>query len=90
MTEPKKPKKTDAERLAALKQQEAAIKQKIAQLAEKQKSADRKLDARRKIIVGAAAIAHAKLHPEFALELQKALKAVVTKDTDRELLKDLF
>lgn len=89
MTDTKK-KKTDAERLAALKQREAALKAQIARIETKAKTQARKTDTRRKIIVGAAVMAHAKLQPDFADKLRQALKAAVTKESDRELIRDLI
>jgi hypothetical protein len=47
---------------------------------------DRKRDSRRKIIVGAVALEHAKLHPEFAAELMAILAKHVARPADRLLL----
>ena len=83
-----KPTKTD--KLAALKQKEQQLKAKIAALEARQKTADRKKDARRKIVVGGAVLAHAALHPAFADELKAILKVAVTRDSDRETIGDIL
>lgn len=85
-----KQKKTDAERLEALKQREAALKAARARLESRIKDEERKRDTRRKILIGAAVMAHAKRQKEFALALRHALNAVVTKEADRELIKDFI
>ncbi len=85
-----KPKKTAEERLAALRQREAAIKADIARIENKAKTENRRLDTRRKIIVGAAVLAHAQQQPAFAEALRGALRAAVTKDADRALIADLL
>ena len=85
-----KAKKTDAERLAALKQREAALKAKIARIENKAKTEDRKRDTRRKIIVGGAVMAHARHDADFRRLLQEVLKEVVTKDADKEVIKDFL
>lgn len=51
---------------------------------------DRKLDTRRKIVMGAAVQAHAKLNGRFREELQKALLAAVTRAQDRAILPEYF
>jgi len=55
-----------------------------------EKTAERKRDARRKIIVGGAVLAHAALHPAFAAELRSVLQAAVTRDKDKEAIADLI
>ena len=42
------------------------------------READGKRDARRKIVVGGAVLAHAALHPDFAKALMDPLKVAVT------------
>ena len=85
-----KVKKTDADRLTALKQKEAALKERIAKIENKAKAADRKRDTRRKIIIGGAVMAHAKHDQAFGAALRQALQAAVTKDADREVIKDFL
>lgn len=83
-------KKTDAEKLAALKQQEAALKAKIARIETKTKDQERKLDTRRKIIIGSAVMAHVKIDKPFADRLGQILQVAVIRDTDKELIKDFL
>lgn len=86
----KKPRVTQADRLEALRQKEAQLKAKIAAIEARQKTADRKTDTRRKIIVGAAVLAHAELDPAWAVELKAVLQKAVTRERDRETIKDLI
>jgi hypothetical protein len=51
---------------------------------------ERKRDARRKIIVGAAALAHAEVDPGFRAALRVALRAAVTRDIDKAVIPDLL
>jgi peptidoglycan/LPS O-acetylase OafA/YrhL len=51
---------------------------------------ERKRDARRKIIVGAAALAHAEVDPGFRAALRMALRAAVTRDIDKAVIPDLL
>ena len=90
MADTKKPKLTDAERLAALKQKKAALESQIAKLTAKEKAEERKLDARRKIIVGGAVMAHAKIDAAFGHALRQVLKAAVTREADRDIIRDLI
>ena len=50
--------------------------------------AKRKLANRRKIIIGAAVLAHAKIDPSFAAKLQEVLSLAVTRPGDREAIAD--
>lgn len=84
-----KPRATKAERLEALKKKQDQLKAKIAAIEAREKIAERKKDARRKIIVGGAVLAHAALDPAFAAELRRVLKAAVTRESDRETIGDL-
>ena len=81
-----KPKRTDAERLEALRKKEAALKTRIAAIEHKGKAQDRKDDTRFKIIVGGAFLADAALHPETAQTIETVLARAVTLDRDKEFL----
>jgi len=85
-----RPRLTKAERLEALKKRQDQLKAQIALLETENKTAERKRDARRKIIVGGAVLAHAELHPAFAAELRAALQAAVTRDKDKAVIRDLI
>lgn len=82
--------KSDAERLAALKRREADIKEQITRLVNKAKIEERKRDTRRKILVGGAALAHAKHDAAFARSLRQALHVAVTKEADRTVIQDIL
>jgi hypothetical protein len=71
------------------KRQQQLEAQRLTLLASK-KVADRKLDTRRKIIVGAAALAHAELNPPFSAMLRGILSVVVQRDIDRRIIADLL
>lgn len=81
---------TKAGKLEALRKKQGQLKAKIAELEAREKAAERKKDARRKIIVGGAVLAHAALDPAFAAELRRVLKMAVTRESDRETIKDFF
>ena len=63
--------------------------QRLVLLASK-KTADRKLDTRRKIIVGAAVLTHAELNPHFSTVLRDILSVAVQRDMDRRVIADLL
>lgn len=52
----------------------------------KLRNGERKLENRRKIIVGAVVREHARLHPDFAETLDKILASHVLRPADRALL----
>jgi hypothetical protein len=85
-----KAKKTDAERLALLRQKEAALKARIARIENKAKTEDRKRDTRRKIIIGGAVLADAALHPETAQFMDDVLARAVIAPRDKEFLAAMF
>lgn len=71
------------------KRQQQLEAQRLALLASK-KSADRKLDTRRKIIIGAAVLTHAELNPHFSTMLRDILSVAVQRDIDRRTIADLL
>ena len=82
--------RTRAELIAALKEAEEQTRQRRLALEAQEKQASRKLDTRRKIVTGAAVLAHAALDASFAAALRGVLDQAVIKPTDRELLADLL
>lgn len=82
--------RTRAEQIAALKEAEEQKRQRRLALEAQEKQASRKLDTRRKIVTGAAVLAHAELDATFASALRDVLDKAVTKPADRELLADLI
>jgi hypothetical protein len=84
-----KTRRTLDEQLAALKQKKEAIEKQLNAVETRKKETDRKLETRRKIIVGGALLAHAEIDPDFRVAMQAALqKAVAPKD--RALVADLI
>jgi len=77
-------------RLEALKKKQDQLKAQIAALEAREKLAERKRDTRRKIVVGGAVLAHAALHPAFAAELASVLRTAVTRDSDRDTIRDFL
>jgi hypothetical protein len=89
MSGPVKTRETLLQQIAEeLKRQEQS-RASLADLRARAKLLDRKLDARRKIVLGAALEAHAKLNSAFHAELAKALPAAV-RPQDRWLLPEFF
>jgi muramidase (phage lysozyme) len=89
MTEARQ-RKTDAEKLEALRKKEAALKTRIAAIENRGKAQDRKDDARFKIIVGGALLADAALHPETAQMMETILARAVTTDRDKDFIKTML
>lgn len=73
-----------------LEKQRAQIEARLKALDAKDKTEQRKRDARRKIIVGGAVLAHAAQHPAFADVLRGVLNAAVTREIDRKVITDLL
>ena len=73
-----------------LELQKAQIEAKLKALDARESAAKRKLDARRKIIIGGAVMAHAEHDKEFAAALKKALSVAVTRDSDKTVIADLL
>jgi hypothetical protein len=82
--------KTLDERLAELTKQQEQLEARRAALLAAKKETDRKRDARRKIIIGAAVLAHAELHPAFADQLRGVLNRAVQRPIDRNVIADLL
>jgi len=82
--------KTLHQRIAELLKRHEEAKAELSQLKARAKEADRKFDVRRKIVMGAAVQAHAKVNSAFREELRKAILAGVTRQRDREILPEFF
>lgn len=78
--------KSDADRLAELKTRQEQIKQQIIKLENQAREKERREDTRRKIIVGAAVMEHARQHPEFAATLKAVLAVAVTREIDQKAI----
>ena len=78
------------DKIAELNEQQQQLTARRLSLLASKKNADRKLDTRRKIIVGAAVLAHADLHPDFSTTLRGILAVAVQRDVDRRDIADLL
>ncbi len=85
-----RPRKSLDQQLAELTRKRDQLEARRQALVAAKKNTDRKLDARRKIIVGAAVLAHAELDPGFADRLRQVLDQAVTRDIDRAVIADLL
>ena len=83
------PRKTLHDRIAEEEKRQEDLRLSIAALKARARTLDRKLDVRRKIVMGAALEAHAKLNSAFHAEMAKALPAAV-RPQDRWLLPEFF
>src|ERR1700683_5207066 len=81
--------RTLAEQIAEDEKKIEQLKADLANKRAEQKTLDRKLDVRRKIVLGAVVKAHAKLHSRFEEELRKAVLAG-TRPQDRGLFPEYF
>ncbi|PKL95009.1 MAG: mobilization protein C [Gammaproteobacteria bacterium HGW-Gammaproteobacteria-8] len=79
---------TKADRLAALREKERQLKAQIAQIEAREKATERKLDTRRKILIGGAVLAKVKRGAWPEKQLRELVDSELTKDRDR-LLFDL-
>ncbi|MGH9344385.1 MAG: hypothetical protein ACRD19_11570 [Terriglobia bacterium] len=77
------------EQLESLRQKKEALEKQLDAVEARKKETDRKLDTRRKIIVGGAVLAHAEIDPAFCDALQMALQKAVS-PKDRPLVMDLM
>lgn len=78
--------KTDTERLEDLKKRESELKAKIATIEARKATEARKEDNRLKVLVGAALLADAKIHPDTVFFLRSVLPRAVTAPRDRDFL----
>ena len=78
------------DRIAALKAKKDALAAQLNTLQQKAKGENRKIDTRRKIIVGGAVLAHMEKHPDFAKLVRTILAASVGRQNDREAIADLL
>jgi hypothetical protein len=84
------PRKTTQELIAEEEKKAEQVKARMAELVARQQGEQRKRDAHRKIVVGAAVIAHVRFDPEFRRVLREALKIAVTDPKNRAVIPDLL
>ena len=77
-------------RIAQLKQKQQQLARRLNALEQKEKSQTRKLDTRRKIIVGGAVVAEMHKDPEFAAVVRAMLLRYVARPNDRAAVADLL
>ena len=82
--------KTLDELIAEEQKKSDEARARIASLKARQRVIDRKRDNHRKIIVGAAAMAHMKISPPFRKALIDALNAAVSEPKHRAVIPDLL
>jgi hypothetical protein len=85
-----RPRKSLDDQLAELTRKRDQLEARRLALLAVKKDSDRKLDTRRKIIVGAAVLAHAELNSAFADQLAVLLNLAVTRDIDRSVIAHLL
>jgi hypothetical protein len=85
-----RPRKSLDDQLAELRKKSDELEGRRSSLLARKKLANRKLDTRRKIVVGAAVLAHAQLSPTFAGQLREILDAGTTRSVDRGVIPDLL
>jgi hypothetical protein len=78
------------DRIADLKAKKDRLAERLTRLEMAAKTAGRKLETRRKILVGGALLAQIEKEPHFAVLIRPALQKNVTRDADREVIKDLL
>lgn len=74
--------KSISERKAELERKKAALLSQLKDLERREAQQSRKQDAREKIVVGGAVLAHARIDQAFAATLLDVLKKAVTRDKD--------
>ena len=84
------PRKTLEDRIAEEEKRQADLRVAIADLKARARILDRKLDTRRKIVLGAAVQAHAKRDRAFLEVLAKVVRVAVIREQDRALLPEFF
>ena len=77
-------------RIAQLKQKQEQLARRLNALEQKEKSQTRKLDTRRKIIVGGAVLSEMHKDPEFAAVVRAMLLRYVARPNDRAAVADLL
>ncbi len=82
--------KTLHERIMEEEKRHEESKAALADLKARARELDRKFDVRRKIILGAAVQAHAKVNSRFREELRRAVCAAITRPQDRAVLPEFF
>jgi len=87
---PTVPRKTTAQLIAEEEKKSSQLKARLEELKTRQRAEERKKENHRKIIVGAAVLAHIKINPVFRKQVQEALNLAVTDPKHREAIRDVL
>jgi exonuclease III len=87
---PTVPRKTTAQLIADEEKKSGQLKARLEELKTRQRAEERKKENHRKIIVGAAVLAHIKINPVFRKQVQEALNLAVTDPKHREAIRDVL
>ena len=87
---PTVPRKTTAQLIAEEEKKSGQLKARLEELKTRQRAEERKKENHRKIIVGAAVLAHIKINPVFRKQVQEALNLAVTDPKHREAIRDVL
>jgi len=82
--------KTTEELIARELKKSEQAKARIAELKGQQRADERKRDSHRKIVVGAAVMAHIKIDPQFRKEVREALNKAITDPKHKAVIPDLL
>ena len=82
--------KTTEELIAEEEKKAEQVRARMAELKARQHAEERKRDNHRKIVVGAAAMAHVRIDPQFRKALIAALNKAVTDPKQRAVIPDLL
>ena len=82
--------KTTEQLIAEEEKKAEQLKARMAELKARQRVEERKKDSHRKIVVGAAVMAHVKIDPQFRKEVREALNKGVTEPKHRKVIPDLL
>jgi hypothetical protein len=87
---PTGPRKTTAQLIADEEKRSGQLKARLEELKARQRGEERKKENHRKIIVGAAVLAHIKINPVFRKQVREALDLAVTDPKHREAIRDVL
>jgi hypothetical protein len=82
--------RTTEELLAEEEKKRKQVTDRMAELKARRRIEERRRDTHRKIVVGAAAMAHVKIDPQFRKDLRNALIKAVTDPKHRAVIADLL
>ena len=82
--------KSTQQRIDEEEKKSEQVKARIAELKAQQRADERKRENHRKIVVGAAVIAHVKIDPRFRKEVRDALTKAVTDPKHKAVIADLL